>query len=294
MTNIEIRTRSIYNSLNKREQKVAAYFLEHVDCVFTLPIAQLAEESGASQVAWVRFCKSIGFDGLKDMKKTLFSELHEVSSSSGENDGSLYTDIRDYSTVAQMTEAVKTSSIRALEDTMKLLDHASVEQAAKLIVQADTMKLFGVGASSLVAEDLFYKMIRIGKSTCFTQDLHVQLTYAATMSRRDVGFFVSNSGTTLETLETLRLAKEKGAKTIALTRFDRSPLAQEADVCLFTSSPEISHRSGAMSSRIAQLAVIDVLFTAVASQNYPHIEQELENSYKSCSRHKLGADSGNG
>jgi DNA-binding MurR/RpiR family transcriptional regulator len=288
MTNIEIRTRSIYNSLNKREQKVASYFLDHVESVFTLPIAQLAEESGASQVAWVRFCKSIGFDGLKDMKKTLFSELNESSAPNVGAESSLYTDIRDYTTVAQMTEAVKTSSIRALEDTMKLLDHASVERAAKLILHADAVKLFGVGASSLVAEDFCYKLIRIGKSTCFARDLHVQLTYAATMSPASVGFFVSYSGATQETMESLRLAKEKGAKTIALTKFDRSPLAQEADVCLFTSSPEISHRSGAMSSRIAQLAVIDVLFTAVASQNYPRIEQELENSYQCCSRHKLG------
>jgi DNA-binding MurR/RpiR family transcriptional regulator len=290
MTNIEIRTRSIYNSLNKREQKVATYFLDHVESVFTLPIAQLAEASGATQVAWVRFCKSIGFDGLKDMKKTLFSELNESTAPSVSDDSSLYTDIRDYSSVAQITEAVKTSSMRALDDTLKLLEPASVEQAAQIIAHADSVKLFGVGASSLVAEDLFYKLIRIGMNASFTQDLHVQLTYAATMSKKDVGFFVSNSGATTDTLETLRLAREKGAKTIALTRFDRSPLAQEADICLYTSSPEISHRSGAMSSRLAQLAVVDVLFTAVANQDYPRIEQELENSYKSCSRHKIGSD----
>ena len=80
------------------------------------------------------------------------------------------------------------------------------------------------------------------------------LTYAATMGPKDVGIFVSNSGTTREVMECLHLAAARGGTTIALTRFDNSPLAQAADLCLYTSSPEISHRSGAMSSRIARCA----------------------------------------
>ena len=90
--------------------------------------------------------------------------------------------------------------------------------------------------------------------------------------------------------ECLHLAAARGGTTIALTRFDNSPLAQAADLCLYTSSPEISHRSGAMSSRIAQMCMVDVLFTAVARRNYRKVETALENSYKSCMTHRVEAE----
>ena len=165
-----------------------------------------------------------------------------------------------------------------------------MERAAGKIIQADSVRLFGVNASSLVAQDLYYKLIRIGKSACYAQDLHIQLTYAATMGPKDVGIFVSNSGITREVMECLHLAAARGGTTIALTRFDNSPLAQAADLCLYTSSPEISHRSGAMSSRIAQMCMVDVLFTAVARRNYRKVETALENSYKSCMTHRVEAE----
>lgn len=77
MTDIEIKTRSIYDELSPAEQKVARYFLQNLSSVFDDPIASLAEKSGVSQVMWVRFCKSLGFSGLKDMKKNLVSQLRE-------------------------------------------------------------------------------------------------------------------------------------------------------------------------------------------------------------------------
>lgn len=290
MTSIEIRVRDLYEDLNVSEKKAATFFLNYVDSVFAMPIAQLAKQADTTQVAWVRLCKRIGFDGLKDMKKALFNELNEAKDTGvqKENTG-FFTDIRDYNTVTEMAEAVKTSSICAIEDTIKLLDSASVEKAASSIIHADTVRLFGVGASALVAQDLYYKLIRVGKSVVFAQDLHIQLTYAATMGKNDVGVFISNTGATREVMECQRLARRQGGMTLALTRFDQSPLAQEADLCLYTSSPEISHRSGAMSSRIAQMCVVDVLFTAVARQNYPKVETALENSYKSCMTHKVQA-----
>lgn len=274
MTSIEIRVRDLYDDLNDSEKKAASFFLSHVDSVFVLPIAKLAKQADTTQVAWVRLCKHIGFDGLKDMKKALFNELNETNAPTAQRESSgFFTDIRDYNTITEMADAVKTSSICAIEDTMKLLDPAIVERAAGKIIQADSVRLFGVNASSLVA-----------------QDLHIQLTYAATMGPKDVGIFVSNSGTTREVMECLHLAAARGGTTIALTRFDNSPLAQAADLCLYTSSPEISHRSGAMSSRIAQMCMVDVLFTAVARRNYRKVETALENSYKSCMTHRVEAE----
>ena len=79
MTSIEIRVRDLYDDLNDSEKKAASFFLSHVDSVFVLPIAKLAKQADTTQVAWVRLCKHIGFDGLKDMKKALFNELNETN-----------------------------------------------------------------------------------------------------------------------------------------------------------------------------------------------------------------------
>ena len=100
MTNIEVRTQNIYENLSNAEKKVASYFLDNVENVFAKPISQLAEESGVSKVAWVRFCKAIGFDGLKDLKKSLFSELHETAGEPAE--AAAFSDIREATGIDQL------------------------------------------------------------------------------------------------------------------------------------------------------------------------------------------------
>ena len=159
MTNIELRTRSIFDQLNNSEKKVASYFLANVDSVFNQPIAQLAAASGVSQVAWVRFCKRIGFYGLKDLKKSLFSELNDAQQASGVSHSESYADIKDHTTVQQIKDTVKNSSIQAIENTMQLLDCEAVQKAAQNLISADSIKIFGVGASALVSEDLYNKLL---------------------------------------------------------------------------------------------------------------------------------------
>ena len=260
MTNIEVRTQNIYENLSNAEKKVASYFLDNVENVFAKPISQLAEESGVSKVAWVRFCKAIGFDGLKDLKKSLFSELHETAGEPAE--AAAFSDIREATGIDQLILSVKNNSIRAVRDTTKLLDPASVEAAARQILNARSVRIFGVGASALVGEDLYNKLLRIDQNVCFCRDLHIQLTYAANMTPQDVA-------------------------TVALTKFDKSVLAQNADIRLYISAPEATPRSGAMSSRIAQMVAVDVLFTAVAHLDYDRAAASLEKSRESCRPHRV-------
>lgn len=287
MTNIEIRARGLYDSLCPAERKVASYFLAHVDNVFHMPIAALAEASGVSQVAWVRFSKSLGFYGLKDLKKQLFSELNAQQDPRQNPQEPLYADISGHSTVEQMIDTVKNGSIRAIEDTMSLIDPELIRQVASKIIRADSVKLFGVGASALVAEDMYNKLLRIGMNVASCRDFHIQLTYAANLTPRDVGIFISHSGATAEVVEAMNIAKACGATLVTITKFGRLPMVDLADYALYTSCPEVYRRSGAMSSRIAQLVVIDVLYTAVAHLDYHRVKVRLENSYASCKPHRL-------
>jgi len=285
MTNIEIKTRSMMDSLNNSEKKVAIYFLNNIENIFSIPIARLAQESGVSQVTWIRFCKAIGFDGLKDLKKSLFMELNASTTESIENQG--FSDIRKDSTLEQMCNTIRNAAIQAVEDTMKLIDPESFEKVVALLSKAKCIRLFGVGASAQVADDLYKKLMRINKNSIFCYDMHTQLAYIANACPEDVTVIFSYSGTTKEMLEILSLAQESKCPTIAITRFTKSPLVNGADYSIYLSAPEIDHRSGATSSRIAQLTIVDLLFTALASRTYSKVEKYLEKSSAACRSHKI-------
>jgi DNA-binding MurR/RpiR family transcriptional regulator len=280
MTTVEIIIQNMYAQLNNSEKMVADYILKDIENIFRYPLSKLADQSGTSQGAWVRFCKTIGFDGMKDLKKSIFAELNGVITE-GENSSPLlqFTDIKEHSTYISMAENVCLSSIQAIESTLKLFDEAMLAKIVDVIIGAKSIRIFGVGASGLVADDFYYKLLRIGYNATYTHDTHISLTYASTMSSDDVAIFFSNTGETKEIIDALDIARKKEAATIAITRYGKSHLALSTDYVLFTSSPEIYKRSGAMSSRIAQLVLTDIIFTAIANRDYNNVESRLEGSY---------------
>ncbi|MCI8406607.1 MAG: MurR/RpiR family transcriptional regulator [Oscillospiraceae bacterium] len=287
MTDVEIRVRGAYERLSPTERLAADYFLEHVGSFYGTSIAQLSAESGVSQVSWVRFCKSIGFDGLKTMKRSLFDEMKDAAAENGLITEHGFTDIRDFTTLEQVVEGVRRSEVQAIEDTTRLLDINMLKGAVDALCTASCVHLFGLGASGQAASDLYSKLIRINKRVLFDRDFHVQLACAASLTRKDVAVLFSNSGLTKELLDVLKVVRRSGASRIAITRQGDNPLANGCSYVLCTSAPELDRRSGATSSRIAQLAIVDILFTAIANREYHKVESALENSYEVCREHRV-------
>src|SRR5690606_5301513 len=131
------------------------------------------------------------------------------------------------------------------------------------------------GASGLVCMDAEQKFSRINKMCHAYTDGHSQLTAATLLEKQDVAVFISNSGATSEILDALDIAQKNKAKCIAITKYNKSELAERADVVLSISTPELTIRSGAMGSRIAMLTIIDILFAGVASAEYKEIKSYL-------------------
>ena len=142
-------------------------------------------------------------------------------------------------------------------------------------------------ASGLVASDLCDKLLRIGKNAIFNFNSHVQLSYSATLTKDDTAVFISNTGKTQEILQALEAVQASGCHTIGITHYSKSPLSAGCKLLLYTSSKEVYVRSGAMSSRLAQLMVVDALFTVLASQDYAAIQGTLESSYQICMSHRV-------
>lgn len=286
MNSIIVKIREIYNDLNTTEQKIASYILDNPDDILHASIANIVERAGTSQAAVVRFCKTLGYNGFKDIKRSLTEEILAMARGD-ENKEESYSDIKGSESTIALIEKVTTNNIKSIEDTRRLMDFSAIEQAMDAIIKSGRVDFYGVGASGLVALDAQQKFSRIGRNCNASVDPHVQITLAANLKPGDVAVMISYSGMTRDIIDTLTVAKESGATIIAVCKYGKSRLASKADIVLHTCSPEITVRSGAMGSRIAQLTIIDMLFTGVAGHNVKGLQKALNRSYKYTAIKKL-------
>jgi len=178
----------------------------------------------------------------------------------------------------------------AVEETAEQLDRETLAETAKVIARSVRVDVYGSGASGVVAADLQQKLHRIGCLAFAWSDPHIALTSAALLGPKDVAIGISHSGTTRETIESIAMAKANGARTVAITNFPLSPLAQAVDLVLTTAARETALRSGATASRIAALTVVDCLYIAVAQRNVRSARKAVKSTREALSAHRVGID----
>jgi DNA-binding MurR/RpiR family transcriptional regulator len=273
-----MRMRAAVPSLPPSEQLVARAFLDDPLHAVNLSIAQVARECETSTTSVVRFYKRIGYAHYKDLQMDL---TREVTRERVENADLLTVsgDINEEDSLEDIVSKVALNETLSIADTANGLDTADLRIAVGFVNEARRIDGFGVGASSLVGLDLQQKLSRIGRTALNWPDPHSAWTSAATLDDSCVAIGVSHSGTTRDTVEFLTIARNAGAATIALTNFSDSPLAMVADVCLTTAARETRFRAGALGSRIAQLMVVDCLFTAVAQASFEQSMAAVRNTY---------------
>lgn len=271
-----LKIKESINNLNPTEKRIAVYILENIEEIPHLSIKLMAERSGTSEAAIVRFCKTIEFNGYKDFKISLLSEI----SANQKDDDNKYTDIKPGDKLESIIENVCLNNKKSIEDTLQILDYNEVKRAIDAIHKAKRIDFYGVGASGIIAQDGQQKFMRINKFSMAYMDGHLQVTAAANLAKGDVAVIISYSGETKDIIETMDVARGTGATVIAITKYGKSRLSEGADIKLFLSATETSMRSGAMSSRIAQLNMIDILFSGVASLEYKDIKKYLDKTHK--------------
>lgn len=275
MTGCLLKLKEIFDDLNPSEMKVAKYILNYPEDIVGMPIGELAEKSNVSKAAVVRLSKTLGFSGYRDFAIDIARNI-----SVQQNDEFEYTDIQAGDKLETIVKNVCLNNRKAIDDSLQILNYNEVKKAVDILHKAGQIAFFGVGASGIVALDAAQKFLRIGKFCQSFTDPHLQVTTAANLKKGDVAVAISYSGETRDILESVRVARQSGAVIISITRFGKSSLSEAADIRLFLSSPEISMRSGAMASRIAQLTMIDIIFSGVASIEYPLIKRNLDRTYK--------------
>ena len=255
-----IRIKSTLSSLAPAEHRVGKLLLSDPRTFSTLPVTELAERASVSKPTVVRFCRSMGYEGLSDFKLKLAGSLSEgvpfIHRNVGAQDSS--NDV-----LVKVIDNTVTAFLKYRNDASS----AQIDKAAEAIAlthkKGKRLEFFGVGNSGIVAQDAQHKFFRLGFHTISHSDGHMQIMSASLLGPGDCLVVFSNSGRTRDLLDSCEIAKKNGATTIVVTA-SGSPLANAGKIHLAADHPESYEKFSPMVSRLLHLMIVDVLATAVA------------------------------
>ncbi len=250
------RIRQMRDALTPAERRVADLALNHPRSIINDPIVDIARKADVSQPTVIRFCRSLGCQGLSDFKLKLATGLTGTIPVS-------HSQVHLGDTATDFGAKVLDNTISAILQLREHLNFEHVERAIDLLNGARRIEFYGLGNSNIVAQDAHYKFFRFGIPTIAYGDLYMQAASAALLGKGDVIVAVSKSGRAPELLRVLDVAMQAGAQVIAITS-SNTPLAKRATVALETDHIEIRETQLSMISRILHLVMIDILAVGVA------------------------------
>jgi len=271
--NIFSTIHSKYNNLTNTEKKVADYILDNSESVVYMSITDLADNCAVGESSVFRFCRSLSYKGYQDFKIALAHSITVENEIPQLTDKVLMNDTMD-----QVSSKVLSSNISALNETYNLIDNEKMDQAIEHLLQAERIIFFGVGSSLMTAMEAKIKFMRITNKTECSIDSHLQMMSAALMTKHDVAVVISYSGSTKDTIEVAKRAKESGATVISITRFVKSPLTSYSDLTLLCGANEGPLQGGSLSAKISQLYLLDVLYVEYFKRTYEDSIRNKENT----------------
>ena len=259
-------------TLRKSERKVADYVLDHPDEVIHMRIVDLAQEARVSEPTVVRFCRAIDCDGFQNFKLALAQYL-------AHNPRIEQFRLSEQDSAQQYALKV----FDALTDTLKRvrehIDSRAIEAAVAELAQARRVEFYGFGASSAVAMDAQHKFFRLQIPSAAYADPHIQVMSALSLTQRDVVVAISQSGRTRALLEAMQLARQAGARIIGLAP-GGTPVARQCDIPIHIDVEEDPEHYTPLPSRIAHMAIIDILAVGVARTKGPAIDEHLRKLHR--------------
>ncbi|MBE6805724.1 MAG: MurR/RpiR family transcriptional regulator [Ruminococcaceae bacterium] len=255
MESIIHKIRFMRDEMGPAEKLICDYILNNANEITGISISELAKRCGCGDATVVRFSRKLGFDGYQSLKIGIATEI-KLSSSVEE-------EITKKDTCFEIFQKRINDVSVALKNTESVLDEERLEEAAKKIMSAKRIVIFGLGNSAAIAQDAAHKFLRLGLNAQACCDNHLQAIIASHLDRQSVTIAISHSGSSKDIVEAVQLSKIGGATTIGITNYGSSPLNDNCDIVLHTKSDETRRSILAMSSRIAQLAIFDAIYTYI-------------------------------
>ena len=252
-----------YYSFTASEKKLADFILSNQDGIAYLSISQLADGANVAEATVSRFSRRLGFKGYVDFKLTAANAALRFKPANNPLSGQ----VEDGDSVEDICRKLYSAEVEAMAQTMDVLSPEAVLQSATLLEKANRVLCMGQGGSMLIAQEAAHLFSTVSSKFQPVNDSHMQAIAAAMMDPDDVIFFFSYSGSTRAMMETMRLAKKRKGKIILVTRFPNSPGAELSDVVLQCGANENPLQSGSIAARIAQMYLLDVLFSEYSRRN---------------------------
>lgn len=269
MAIVTLKLKEYKKDASPTEIAIIDFILKNSQETSRMTVYKLAEKTFSSPSTIIRLCKKNGYSGYREFMKDLIYEQAVQTNYKNKT----ISDLKRTDEVEDIIYKVTHKNIQTLEETEKMIDTEVIKACVNKLFECDRITLFGIGASLIVAKDAQLKFTRINKMAYVSEDWHTQLLMAKNMSERDVALVISYSGQTKEMITCTQTAKENGATVISITKAEESPINRLSDYAIYVPSNEVSFRSGAMSSRMSQLNVIDILYTSYINKIY---EESLE------------------
>ena len=273
---MEIRERidHVYATLRPAERTVARFVREHLAETAGMTVSRLADATHVSQPTVIRFSRKLGFDGYRELRYVLRhpETIHEVTFDPMEG-----FDLNPWDDMDQIPAKAATGAVQLIEELRHSVDVHAFRQACALLAQARVVDVLGVEDSLTPATDLFTKFTYLGLACRLDMDSYVRHIGAGHLTKDDVAIAFSHSGSSVDTVKALRAAKTAGAHTIAVTHTVGAPLAAAADVTLLTGGGHQIH-GNAIFSRVANIALVDMLYMGVILSDYGRFSTALDES----------------
>ncbi|TPN01934.1 MurR/RpiR family transcriptional regulator [Mesorhizobium sp. B2-1-3A] len=256
------------------DREIGQYIVDNPDQMLRLSTAALAAEIGRSQSSVVKFSQKLGYASYQELKLAVSeAKAQDWQVPAGVIHGSI--EVGD--TYPVILKKLIGSKLLSMQQTVAANSERIISRTLELLDGARRIHLVGVGASSLVARDFSYKLMKLGRNVLHDSDSHIQMANAATLGPGDVLFALSYSGASIETLRIAELARKRGAMVIAVTGLHDNPLSRVADIRLYTIADEERARSSSITARDAQLTLTDLLFILLV-QKQPDANDYVHNS----------------
>ena len=260
--------RSSLDSLRNSEKKVAKCVLGDPGAVITSSITELAEKAGTSEPTVIRFCRRLGLSGYMELRLNLARDLPSAQT--------IFENVSASDSLAEIAGKILNSHREALNNALNRVHLDDLDVAVNALGKARRIEFYGVGGSGVVARDAHHKFFRLGIPCVVYDDPHMQVMSAALLGAEDVVMAFSHTGSTKDVIDSVRIARKAGAAIIGILGSESAPLIKLCDITLSVYSREAAVRLAPMTSRLVQLAIIDVLFVAVAMRNFDTTKERLD------------------
>lgn len=260
-----------YSKLTSSEQKIADYILSNSEIFLNSNAQMIGDSTGTSAASVVRFCKKIGFSGLEQLKV----EIARNNLSSMDNQ-KIDPIIQKEDTSELLVKKIFSNVETSLKRTISLINYEQFEEVINIIKKAQKVFLYGIGASSLSAYDLYHKFNRIDKPTFYGFDGHMNIEFSVHSKPQDVAIIISYGGNSREVLLAARQLKENKTPIVAIVKEGETILSKIADYCIYVPDVEKQVKMGAVSSKFSQSFIIDIIYFGVIKDDLDQIFNQLE------------------